>query len=389
VVLVPGVTHAAESAAGIRLSGFSDKDLPVIRRFVDDALRTVRRYATPVKLPADLEFTAQAAIARIQPNAHYLPPDIFERRRRMLTVLWLLHIRPHTGHVSEETVPYWLIAASDWLVDQPLDTTPVALLRYPYTEHYLKHDQLPSVIQLAKHPVPTRERTLYPLYAESCAVALLCLVRNNDKAMINFMRLYDDRRPLEQNLNHLLPAFFRDGLRLKQWYKREVTKLVTGSDSMLTVAESDALRQRYETISAAPAGVLESQARRIPLDEIHLHMPKWRITKRVVSDLQRRFLELRQRSHPILRPAITQYVAAIPRFQAVDRTVAVKQLAAARLAFKDAMLRARQYEARLDAVEASTTAGTASYRSPLPLVKASAAPLGPATRRIEEKLERQ
>ena len=385
--VLPLPAEAAETAAGIRLSGFPAEELPALRTFVDDVVDTIARIAPAVRLPEDLEFTANAAIARNKRHGHYLPTNAGQRRQRVIAVIWYYHFLPHTGQISVETIPKWLVAATDWLADQPLDVKPVAGLRFPYASYYLGRNQIPHLLHLTNNPVAPDELPVYPLYAESSAVALICLTRYDTAPLRDFLRLYDDRRPNAENLKHLIPAFFHDEVRRHRWYNRQVAKLVAGAEATLSLDESDKLREEYETVAAAPAGVLETAARRIPLDQIRMHMPKWRMTKRVTSELQGRFLDLRQRSHPLLKPVIQRYVDLIPRFQLRDHTTAAREMNEIRQAFKDALLRARQYEARLDALEAATTAGQSDYRSPLPLVESSKPPAGPATRRIENALD--
>ena len=89
----------------------------------------------------------------------------------------------------------------------------------------------------------------------------------------------------------------------------------------------------------------------------------------------------------MLRPALNEYLKAIPQFSGTNVESAVKNLKRARTEFAKSLERARAIEIKLDQIEATTTAGDRIYRSPRPLIEFSTKEPDPVSQKIEAALD--
>ena len=191
---------------------------------------------------------------------------------------------------------------------------------------------------------------LYMLHAELLAACLAELPGQRGEIFRKMLEMEAFGRAPVEACAFLLSNNLKPGQTLQGWYEQQVIQ-VSRRGRRVDVRESIEARVEALESIAVVGGNGPAAVKRVRLDELPDILKDYKLDRVALTNLQQRFLEIRQDASPLLKPALDQYVAALGLLVDGRERRFRTEFRKARAAFAEALAQQRQIEQVVDQYE--------------------------------------
>ncbi len=280
---------------------------------------------------------------------------VMEVTYRIMRGLLARRNRELTGRPSEQAATTnWLAAAlTNRVVMHGQGRLGAYEPDYQAARQQFSQRHFPQMGILLQGGVTPEVPALFQLHMLHCDLLAACLATLPAPRGEVFRKLLEmeafGREPVEA-CAFVLSDYLQPGQTMQGWYERHVVE-VSRRGRLLDVRESiEARVADLESIPVVggngPAGV-----KRVRLDDLPNLLRDYKLDKAALTNLQRRFVEVRQDASPLLRPALDSYVAALGALAGGQERRFRTEFQKARAMFEQALERQRRIEQEIDRYE--------------------------------------